>query len=164
MLAVQIAKARPAWQVRVIGDGVLRPQIEAEAAQLTNLTFSTTIPHSQVGEELAKARLSIVSSSWSEPFGRVAAESLAAGTPALVSARGGLPEIVAPVSDALVVAGDRLEHWLAACDAVLALAPVRYYELAERCLGVWRRRYSMRGNALALERVYREVLAAASAA
>lgn len=41
-----------------------------------------------------KAKLTIVPSYWEEPFGRVALESLANGTPVLTTDKGGLPEIV----------------------------------------------------------------------
>lgn len=49
------------------------------------------------------ADVSIVPSTAWEGFGLVAAESLAAGTPALVTPVGGLPEVVRPLSDALVL-------------------------------------------------------------
>jgi len=49
------------------------------------------------------ADVSIVPSTAWEGFGLVAAESLAAGTPALVTPVGGLPEVVAPLSEALVL-------------------------------------------------------------
>lgn len=40
------------------------------------------------------AKITIVPSHWEEPFGRVALESLANGTPVLTTDKGGLPEIV----------------------------------------------------------------------
>jgi glycosyltransferase involved in cell wall biosynthesis len=45
-------------------------------------------------EYLALTRLLLVPSVWQEPFGRVAAEALINGIPALVSDRGALPEVV----------------------------------------------------------------------
>lgn len=49
---------------------------------------------SKLAAEYARAAITIVPSFWEEPFGRVALESLAAGTPVAATNRGGLPEIV----------------------------------------------------------------------
>jgi glycosyltransferase involved in cell wall biosynthesis len=46
-------------------------------------------------EYFALTRLLLVPSVWEEPFGRVAAEAMINGVPALVSDRGALPEVVA---------------------------------------------------------------------
>lgn len=51
------------------------------------------------------ADLCVVPTQALEGFGLIALESLAAGTPALVTPVGGLPEVVAPLSPALVFAG-----------------------------------------------------------
>ncbi|MFC7487939.1 glycosyltransferase [Knoellia sp. CPCC 206453] len=48
----------------------------------------------------------VVTPEWDEPYGLVAAESLACGTPVLGFRRGGLPEFVADDCGALVAAGD----------------------------------------------------------
>jgi glycosyltransferase involved in cell wall biosynthesis len=42
---------------------------------------------------IARARLTVVPSLWAEPFGRTVIESLALGTPVLVSRTGGLAEL-----------------------------------------------------------------------
>lgn len=48
------------------------------------------------GSFYSKVDLLVVPSLWREPFGSVAIEAMGAGVPVIVSARGGLPEIVGP--------------------------------------------------------------------
>lgn len=48
----------------------------------------------------------LVTPAWDEPYGLVAAESLACGTPVLAYRRGGLSEIVRPTVGALITGGD----------------------------------------------------------
>ncbi len=45
-------------------------------------------------EYFALTRMLLVPSVWEEPFGRVAAEAMVNGIPAIVSNRGALPEVV----------------------------------------------------------------------
>jgi glycosyltransferase involved in cell wall biosynthesis len=58
-----------------------------------------------------------------EPFGTVAAEALAAGTPAVVTDSGGMPEYVASGRSGEVVAPGRPDELAAALERVLARAP-----------------------------------------
>jgi len=61
------------------------------------------VPDADLPTLYRAADVSIVPSTAWEGFGLVAAESLAAGTPVLVTPVGGLPEVVSPLSDALIL-------------------------------------------------------------
>jgi len=63
------------------------------------------VPDADLPSLYRAADVSIVPSTHWEGFGLVAAESLAAGTPALVTPVGGLPEVVSPLSEDLVLEG-----------------------------------------------------------
>ncbi len=63
----------------------------------------TGVPHNQIMASLAAATVAVAPSRWQEPFGLVAIEAMAAGTPAVVTRVGALPEIVADRQTGLVV-------------------------------------------------------------
>ena len=58
------------------------------------VTTALEVPHSSVMAGWVHATVGVVPSLWGEPFGQVAVECLAAGTPLVVSRVGGLPDIV----------------------------------------------------------------------
>ncbi|MEI5675669.1 MULTISPECIES: glycosyltransferase [unclassified Nocardioides] len=64
------------------------------------------LDHLALARLLGRASVALVTPAWDEPYGLVAAEAMACGTPVAAYARGALPEIVAPGTGALAVAGD----------------------------------------------------------
>ena len=72
----------------------------------------------------------VVTPEWDEPYGLVAAESLACGTPVVGYRRGGLPEFVGPHCGVLVDPGD-VDAAAAAMDRVCGLDRRRCREHAE---------------------------------
>ncbi len=128
------------------------PRADAPDLDRPGVVLHTDVPHDQVMAAWAAAAVGVVPSVWPEPFGQVAVECLAAGTPAVVSATGGLGEIVrdgvegllVPPADprALAAALDRLlgDDALRARLAAAAPARAREYELG-RVLPAIRRTY-----------------------
>lgn len=91
------------WSLAVAGDGSMRSQVEATARREPRVRYLGQLPGAAVLRLMARCTATLVPSLWEEPFGRVAVESLAVGTPVVVSARGGLPEIVAGSPCGMVV-------------------------------------------------------------
>ncbi len=64
------------------------------------------LPQRSVRHLVGSARVLLLTPSWDEPFGLVAAESMSTGTPIAGYARGALPEIVTACTGSLAAAGD----------------------------------------------------------
>ncbi|WP_249295953.1 glycosyltransferase family 4 protein [Agrococcus sp. Marseille-Q4369] len=63
----------------------------------------------ELAERVGEASVTVVTPSWDEPYGLVAAESMAAGTPVAALARGGLIEVISPESGRLCQTEDAAE-------------------------------------------------------
>lgn len=80
--------------LHIAGAGPAETLIRAAAAGRSDIVLHGHLDQGQLAELGALCALSVVPSTWDEPFGRVAAEALAAGRGIVVSSRGGLAEFV----------------------------------------------------------------------
>jgi glycosyltransferase involved in cell wall biosynthesis len=100
--AVAAVRATPGARLVAVGEGSEVDRLRA--AGLGDAVRCTgRLPQPELLALMAGARATIVPSLWPEPFGRVAVESLACGTPVVVADRGGLREIPEPGVSGLVV-------------------------------------------------------------
>ena len=103
---VEVRKRVPEVLVLIAGKG---PQAEELAARIKALNLTQHVrlmgfvPDEALPGAYRAANVSVVPTESLEGFGLVAAESLAAGTPALVTPIGGLPEVVEELSANLVL-------------------------------------------------------------
>lgn len=90
----------------IAGRGPLADRLEQRIRDLDlsrHVRLLGFVPENHLPLLYRAADVSVVPSTSWEGFGLVAAESLAARTPALVTPVGGLPEVVRPLSEALIV-------------------------------------------------------------
>jgi glycosyltransferase involved in cell wall biosynthesis len=93
-----LVKAWSSWgadapELRIIGDGPLRGELEKAAAG-TPIRFLGQLPADETIRQIAHGRLQLLPSEWFETFGLAIVEAFAVGTPAAVSNIGPLPSIV----------------------------------------------------------------------
>jgi glycosyltransferase involved in cell wall biosynthesis len=81
-------------ELRIVGDGPLRPALEAATAAAGNIRLLGSLPREVAEAEIAEARLLVLPSRWFEGLPMVLREALAFGTPILASAIGALPDLV----------------------------------------------------------------------
>ena len=150
--------SEPDLLVLVAGRGPLADTLERriQAGSLhRHVRLLGFVPDEDLPQLYRAADMSIVPSTAWEGFGLVAAESLAAGTPALVTPVGGLPEVVSPLSDALVLD----DHTPAALAKGLkeALRGTRALPRPEDCHQYARRRFDWPVIAAQTRDVYADV-------
>jgi glycosyltransferase involved in cell wall biosynthesis len=141
--AVPALRARvPGVRVIIAGDGPERAALEAQARALgvsDTVRFLGFVPEEQLPLAYRAADLSVVPSFSLEGFGLIVPESLAAGTPVLVSPVGGLPETVDGLSRESILR-DSTPTGIAEGVAD-ALTGVRVLPNAERCAQFARERF-----------------------
>lgn len=92
----------PEERLTLVGDGPLRPALEARAQRLEGrVTFTGRLPKARVAELMQRARLVVVPSRF-ETSAVVALEAIACATPVVGSAVGALPELLADAGGTLV--------------------------------------------------------------
>lgn len=122
----------PDVQLLIAGTGPLASKLEHQIAANSleeNARLIGFIPDVDLPAAYRAADLSIMPTRSLEGFGLVAVESLASGTPVLVTPVGGLPEVVSDLSPDLVMAGDSpraiQDHLVAALNGDLSLPTAR---------------------------------------
>jgi glycosyltransferase involved in cell wall biosynthesis len=104
--ATNILRARvPDALVLIAGTGPLRGELEARIAALgleRHVQLIGFVPDDDLPTAYRAADLSVVPTATLEGFGLITVESLAAGTPCVVTPVGGLTEVVAPFAPQLI--------------------------------------------------------------
>lgn len=84
----------PDFKFYFAGDGPLKQKLLVLKNSFNQVTVLGSIPHDKLLSIIRSSNGVIMPSIWQEPFGRVAMEGLSTFTPAVVTNRGGLPEII----------------------------------------------------------------------
>ncbi len=96
-----LATVLEAWQrlgdaipLKIVGEGPLAASVEAVAARKLEVEYLGRRPLAEVYALMGGARFLVLPSEWYEPFGRVAIEAFACGTPVIASDMGGMAELI----------------------------------------------------------------------
>jgi glycosyltransferase involved in cell wall biosynthesis len=101
-----VRQTRPDALLYIAGTGPLRPDLEAQIQDQglsEHVRLLGFVPDNDLPYTYRAADLSVVPTVQLEGFGLITIESLAAGTPVLVTPVGGLPETVSALSERLVL-------------------------------------------------------------
>lgn len=151
------------WRLELVGDGPLRPELEARAASLGvagRVRIRPEVPSTEVPQALADLDVlvlpSVSTASWREQFGRVLIEAMACAVPVVGSDSGEIPHVI---GEAGLVFPEGQPDRLRACLARLAADPAERGRLGwlgrERVLS----QYTQTRIAAATYEVYREMVA-----
>lgn len=104
----QIAGSYPDLRLRFIGDGDERASLEDLVARkrIPRVDFLGRLERPQIDDELQQAILTAHPAQWHENSPFTVRESLMAGVPAVVSAMGGMQEMIGPETGRVVVHDD----------------------------------------------------------
>ena len=124
----RVVRRVPDANLFIAGKGPLAPELEARIHALEleqHVKLLGFVPDEILPLAYRAADLSVIPTQQLEGFGLVAVESLAAGTPPLVTPVGGLPDVVRDLSDNLIMEGTSVdqisEHLIAALRGSLRL-------------------------------------------
>jgi glycosyltransferase involved in cell wall biosynthesis len=111
--AAAVLRARvPEALVLIAGTGPLRAELEArivERGLANHVRLLGFVPDERLPSAYRAADLSVVPTTALEGFGLITVESLAAGTPCVVTPVGGLTDVVAPLAPQLVTSSTRAD-------------------------------------------------------
>ena len=145
--------------VLIAGAGPVRGELEAQIAALgltDNVRLLGFVPDAALPSAYRAADLSVVPTVALEGFGLIVVESLAAGTPCLVTPIGGLPEAVSGLSRALVLRSTGPEAIADGLgDALLGITPL---PTARECVEFARKNFDWPVIAERVRLVYEEAM------
>jgi glycosyltransferase involved in cell wall biosynthesis len=152
-LAVQVARSlgRPLVLAGPIVDEgffdrTIRPSLNGQ------IRYVGVVNHQQKTELFGQAACVLMPSRWEEPFGLVAIEAIACGTPVVALARGALPELVEPGLTGYLSRNEETLTDLVASAAQLDRAAIRARAVAQFDMSVVAEQYSQLYTQVAMAR------------
>lgn len=145
-----VAEWPPDRRLVIVGDGPLRPELEASAAG-KRVTFRGSLSRARVVNEMRRAAGLVVPSLWYETFGMVYIEALSIGLPVLAFPPNVVSDAVAREGTGVVAEWGRLSQ-------ALAEAEEQFDGLRARCRAVFEDRYSERAWVRRRIRLYEELI------
>lgn len=146
-------------ELRIIGDGPLRAELEARAAGYPRITFLGQVSAEVADREIGGARLLLLPSRCFEGFPMVLREAFALGTPVGTSDQGPLPDIVSK-ADGIVFRTNDAKDLLAKVQECWS-DPGRLQNMSDASTAVFETNYSETVNYQQLMEIYETAIQAA---
>jgi glycosyltransferase involved in cell wall biosynthesis len=142
----------------IAGTGILQAEVAAWAATRPSVRLAGHVSDDQAADLMSRSRAVILPSIWAEPFGLVAVEAMAAGTPCIASDHAALPELITHgVDGTLVPPGD--PRALAAAIADVQASPDTYAGLGQAARDTYQKQFDPDQNVDQLLGIYRYAVA-----
>jgi glycosyltransferase involved in cell wall biosynthesis len=116
---LEAAAERPDSMFYVAGTGPLAKEVESFARVHSNVLYLGFVEPELLWQKIANVKAFVAPSVWYEPFGLVALESLAIGTPIIVSDIGGLGELAVKSGGGKAFTPGNADALVGAIDAML---------------------------------------------
>ncbi len=158
----ELRAKHPEVRLYIAGTGPLKEALEAQIQKLAlteHVKLLGFVPDDKLALTYAAADFSVVPTVAHEGFGLITVESLAAGTPVLVTPVGGLPEVVAGLSKNLVFKGSDLQSLVSGINE--ALTGTLSLPSRAACRQYAREGFDYRTVAARTSEVYKKVVAEA---
>jgi glycosyltransferase involved in cell wall biosynthesis len=157
----------PAARLRVIGTGPERMNMEALSVSLglrEAVAFLGWLDPPAMERHFEEAWASVVPSLWAEPFGLVAVEAITRGVPVIVSAAGGLGEVVEPGARGLLFPNNDEDALLDRLRAIATGTAFPDHTLTDDTIRTAGAEFGLDRHVRQIRRIFGEVVAAASTA
>jgi glycosyltransferase involved in cell wall biosynthesis len=142
----------------IAGTGVMQPEVTAWAAAHPSVHLAGHVSDDQAADLMARSRAVLLPSIWAEPFGLVAVEAMANGTPCIAAAHAALPELITDgIDGTLVSPGD--PGALAAAIADVQANPGTYETYGKAARGTYQKQFDPEQNLDQLVEIYRYAIA-----
>jgi glycosyltransferase involved in cell wall biosynthesis len=80
--------------LQIAGDGPMAAEVERASREMPGVTWLKWLPHEEILQKMKDASVLVLTSTWFEPFGLIAAEAFAVGLPVIASNLGSMSTIV----------------------------------------------------------------------
>ena len=143
--------------LKIVGDGPLRDLVVEAAARQSNVEWLGHRPVADIHALMGKADMLVFPSQWYETFGRVAAESFAAGTPVIAANIGAVAELVEHGRTGLKFRPGDAEDLVTQVEWALS-HPAELRSMREEVRAEFEAKYTAERNYLALMEIYEAAL------
>lgn len=151
---------QPSARLEIAGRGPLRAELETLAETCganRSIEFLGWMSPAQLDEPLSRAWATVAPSTWAEPLGLVAVESVVRGAPAIVSATGGLAEVIEHGVNGLVFPNRDEDALLECLRRVAAGAAFSQHSLADDVVEHARERFGVKSHVQTMRRIFAEM-------